>query len=299
MNKLRQRLSETRPLILDGGLGTMLIARGLARGAAPEQWNLDQPDQLIQVHRLYVEAGSEAVHANTFGANPIRLHTFGLEEQCERINERAVELARRSGAQFVLADIGPTGEFLPPVGKADPAKWRQAFLRQGRALAATDVDGLHIETMTDAREATVAYEAMREVAPELPLFVSLTFDRKKRGFFTAMGDRLGASLVKFAQAGADAVGANCSITSVDMRDLVTAALADLADHQLTTPLVVQANAGQPRISPDGVVYDQQPEAFAQDAAAMITGGARLVGGCCGTDPRFIAQLAQRLAESST
>jgi len=295
VTSLRQRLAAGAPVILDGGMGSMLLARGLAGGEAPERWNVDKPEQLEEVHRAYVDAGSEAIHTNTFGATPLRLAGFGLAERCRELNEAAVTIARRVGAPFVIGDVGPTGDYLPPVGKADPDAMRQTFLEQGRALASAGVDGLHIETMTDLREACIALEALAEAAPGVVLLASMTFDRKRRGFFTVMGDPLVATLRALADAGADAVGANCSITSGDMADLAAEAEAGLREAGVQIPLVAQANAGQPRMTAEGVTYDHDPEAFAADAARMVASGVRAVGGCCGTEPATVAALRRRLA----
>ena len=280
--------------MLDGGLGTMLIARGLGRGEPPERWIRERPEELLAVHRAYVEAGSDAVHTNTFGANPLRLRAFGLDAQGDELNQRAVGLARKASPTFVIGDVGPTGEYLPPVGKGDPEAWYAAFHAQGLALGRAGVDGLHVETMSDLREATVALRALRAAAPEVPIAVSLTFERKRRGFFTVMGNALDDALGELARAGADAVGANCSITSGDMRELAAAALAGLAGAGLAVPLIVQPNAGQPRMADDRLVYDQSPAEFATDVGAIAELGVGAVGGCCGTDPRFIAALCQRL-----
>jgi methionine synthase I (cobalamin-dependent) len=278
-----------RPLLLDGGLGSSLIARGLPQGAPPEAWVLERPDEVAAVHRAYVEAGSDAVHTCSFGGHPLRLERFGLAPRCEEIAARAVELARASGARFVIGDLGPTGEYLPPVGQGDLGVWRAGFERLGGALAGAGVDALHVETLSDRREALVALEALRSVAPGLPVLVSLTFERKQRGFFTVMGDPLGSALAALAAAGADAVGANCTLASADFAELAREARSAVA-----APLVLQPNAGQPEIAAGATRYAQDPEAFAADMAGVAALGVEVVGGCCGTDPRFIAALAERL-----
>lgn len=292
MSAFLERLRGGPCLLLDGGLGSELIARGLPPGAPPDRWTLERPAEVAAVHRAYVAAGSDAIHANTFGANAARLARFGLADQVVALHEGAVRLARAAGARFVLADVGPTGEYLPPVGHADPGQWRAHFTQQGRILAGSGVDALHIETMTDLREALLALECLRAAAPALPVLVSLTFERKKRGFFTIMGDPLAASLQRLERAGAAAVGANCSIVSGDMRDLAREALGATG-----LPLVLQPNAGQPVGTALGVRYAQAPEEFAHDLASLLPEpriGA--LGGCCGTDPRFIAALRARMDE---
>jgi methionine synthase I (cobalamin-dependent) len=294
VNAFAERLRRRETTLLDGGLGSLLIARGLPPGAAPESWVISRPDDVRRAHGDYVSAGSDAVHAATFGASPIRLARFSLADRCEEINSEAVRLARESGARFVLADVGPTGEHLPPVGTGDPRAWREAFVRQGRALAAATPDALHLETMTDLREALVALEALKESAPSLPVMVSLTFDRKKRGFFTIMGDPLARTLRTLADAGADAVGANCTLASPDMRPL-----AEEARAAVDLPLVIQPNAGSPEMRDGSVVYSQVPEAFAEEMTIVASLGVELVGGCCGTDPRFIRALRSRLGSKGT
>ncbi|MEW6366880.1 MAG: homocysteine S-methyltransferase family protein [Acidobacteriota bacterium] len=292
MSAFLDRLRSGPPLVLDGGFGSMLIARGLPRGTPPDRWNLDRPGDVAAVHRAYVEAGSDAVHTNTFGANRIRLERFGLADRCLEINEAAVRIAREARPSFVIGDVGPTGEYLPPVGHADPAAWPECFEAQGQALSAAGVDAMHVETASDLREALAALAALRRAAPATPIMVSMTFERKKRGFFTIMGNSLIDSLRTLAEAGAAAVGANCSIASPDMR-----ALAEEAVRALNVPLVIQPNAGQPEVSGETVRYAQTPESFAGDVAAIAALGVRAVGGCCGTDPRFIAALRSRLNQA--
>lgn len=280
--ELAARLGE-RVLLLDGGMGSLLIAAGLEPGRAPEWWNLEHPDRVAAAHRAYVESGSDIVHTNTFGGNPLRLAAGGLAGRCREVNRRAAELARgaANGRALVAGDIGPTGHMLPPVGTATVAELTAAFAEQVEALVEGGVDLLSIETMSDLREARAALAAAR--ASSLPVLVSMTFETRRRGVFTIMGDPLVGSLSTLAAEGATAVGCNCSVTSAEMLAMVRAAAPVLA-----APLVAQPNAGQPRVTPDGVAYDASPDAFARDLLAMVAAGARAVGGCCGTTPAFIA-----------
>lgn len=275
-------LVEKRALLLDGGMGSLLIAAGLEPGRDPAWWNLERPERVEAAHRGYVEAGSDIVHTNTFGANPVKLRSAGLGGRCREVNARAVEIARRAsgGVALVAGDIGPSGLTLPPVGGASVDELHDAFVEQTEALAEAGADLLSIETMFDLREALAALAASR--ASGLAVLASLTFESRKRGFFTIMGDALVPSLAALADAGADAVGCNCSVTSSVMRLMVEEACGSVR-----APLVAQPNAGQPRVTAQGVVYDASVEEFARDAAAMVAAGARLVGGCCGTDPSFI------------
>ena len=291
MSEFLERVRRGPKLLLDGGLGTELIAHGLPPGTPPERWTLEHPERITAVHRAYVDAGSDAVHTNTFGANAARLARHGLSDSVEAINRSAPHLAREAGAHFVLGDIGPTGEHLPPVGRGDPGRWRRHFEEQGRFLAESGVDGFHVETMSDLREALVALESLRNVAPALPILVSLNFERKKRGFFTVMGDPPGPSFIRLREAGAAVVGANCTLKSRDMLDLSREALATTP-----VPLVLQPNAGMPEVTAGGIEYGQTPEEFAEDMSLLLA-EPRVValGGCCGTNPRFIAALRARMA----
>jgi 5-methyltetrahydrofolate--homocysteine methyltransferase len=187
----------------------------------------------------------------------------------------------------VAGDIGPTGLMLPPVGEATVEEMRQAFGEQAGALTAAGADLISIETMFDLREALAALSAAR--ATGLPVLASMTFERRKRGFFTIMGDPLASSLVALGEAGADAVGFNCSVTSQ-----VMVAMVEEARRTVTIPIVAQPNAGLPRVTLEGTVYDESPDAFASGLVAMVSAGARLVGGCCGTTPEFVARAREIL-----
>lgn len=280
--ELRALLGQ-RVLLLDGGMGSLLMAAGLERGRAPEWWNLEHPERVEAAHRAYVEAGSDLIHTNTFGASPPKLHAAGLGGRCREVNALAVTIARKAcgTSALVAGDMGPTGLLLAPVGQATAEEIADAFREQAASLTEAGADLISIETMYDLREALAALGAAR--ATGLPVLASMTFDSRKRGFFTIMGDPLPASLAALAAAGAEAVGCNCSVTSSVMVSMVSE-----AHRSVKTPIVAQPNAGQPRLKPEGTVYDASPEEFARDVVAMVEAGARLVGGCCGTTPAFIA-----------
>ncbi len=285
---LLERL-EDGVLLLDGGLGSLLIEMGLASGRASEAWTAEQPERIAQAHRAYVEAGSDIIHTNTFGATSAKLEAAGLGGRCRELNAAAVALARRAAGPetLVAGDVGPTGKLLPPMGDAGEDLFRDAFCEQTAVLAEAGVDLISIETMYDRREALAAVEAARETG--LPILASMTFEARRRGSFTIMGDRIGPSLGALAEAGAAVVGMNCSVVSGDMLAMVREAAA------LGVPVVAQPNAGLPRMTADGVVYDDaSPETFCRDLMAMADAGARVVGGCCGTDPRFIRRVRRAL-----
>jgi len=282
---LRERLAAGETLLLDGGLGALFIVQGLEPGKAPEWWVLEHPDRVKQAHAAYAEAGSDIVHTCTFGATAPKLEDAGLGGRCAEVNARAAALCREAcegTAALVAGDVGPTGRLFPPMGDATEQELEAAFDEQVRALAAAGVDLISIETMYDLREALAAVRAAARTG--LPVLASMTFDRKKRGFFTMVGDRVEASLPALVEAGATAVGFNCSLEAEQMLELVQVARAALPDGAY---LEAQPNAGQPRATADGVVYDADPEAFASFLERMADAGANILGGCCGTTPEFI------------
>ncbi len=283
----------TRPLLLDGGLGSLLIAQGLAAGQAPEAWVFEHPDRIVAAHRAYIDAGSDIIQAVTFGGSSPKLAAVGLEGRCRELNTAAVALARQACGPdtLVAGDVGPTGKFLPPMGTASEADFDAAFAEQCTALADAGADLISIETMVDLREALAAVRAA--AATGLPVLASMTFEARKRGFFTIMGDRLLPSLKAMAEAGATVVGFNCSVTSDQMVPMVAEAVAGQ-----DAPVVAQPNAGQPRMTAEGVVYDASAERFVADLMSMVETGAKVVGGCCGSDPEFISLARTALDEAA-
>lgn len=279
--ELRVRLAD-EVLLLDGAMGTMLIAAGLEAGRAPDCWNLERPQAVAGVHRAYLEAGSRAILTNTFGSSPPQLSAAGLTDRCAEINCRAVEIAKTAAGDraLVTGDIGPCGLLLPPVGEANEGAIAEAFTVQASALAAAGVDLLLVETMFDLREAVAAVKAA--CATGLATVASMTFVTRPRGTFTIMGNPLAESLQTLADLGAVAVGCNCSVASAEMVGMIRA----LGDR-VQVPFVAQPNAGRPRTTLDGAAYDASEESFAEDLVAMSELGARVVGGCCGTTPEFI------------
>jgi len=178
-------------VLLDGGMGSALITRGLDSGEGLERWNLERPDVVRDVHAAYLTAGSEVIQTNTFRGNAFALAAHGLAAEMERINRAGARIAREaveriSSERWVAGNIGPSGRFLPPVGDASPMELEDVFAAQAAALDSGGVDYLSIETMPHLEEALCALRgALR--ATDLPVTVCLTFDRKKRGFFTIMG----------------------------------------------------------------------------------------------------------------
>ncbi len=276
-------------LLFDGGMGSMLIAAGLGEGEAPDVWSITRSEVLIDIHKKYLGAGADVIQTNTFGGTSIKLKAScrGEAPDASALNRRAAEIARQaidefgSAGRFLAGDIGPTGEFFPPMGTLIVEAARTAFREQAAALEKGGVDLFLIETMYDIKEAVEAIRAVKEVSDK-PIVCELTMDRKKKGYFTIVGNSPAEAAETLVAEGAAVIGANCSITSGEMLDLVgeMRALTDV-------PLLFQPNAGLPAFSDGKAVYGQKPEEFAADLVKMIESGANAVGGCCGTTPDFI------------
>ena len=280
-----ERIRQGR-LLFDGGMGSMLIARGLEPGTAPEGWNLSRPGDVREIHAAYFDAGAEVVTANTFGATPSRLGGYGFADT-GRVNNAAITLAREAARdgegdsrRFVALSVGPTGKMLPPVGAATVEEIEAEFDGQIGGVEEI-VDVVLGETFFDVREALAALAAARG-ALTAPVGIGLTFNKTPRGFFTVMGDAARDAVGKLETAGADFIAVNCSITSPEMVELA----ADLRSWT-RLPVLMQPNAGDPALVDGMPVYTQRPEAFASDAARIVAAGIEAVGGCCGTTPEFI------------
>jgi methionine synthase I (cobalamin-dependent) len=286
VNRLREWLAGG-PLITDGAWGTELQARGLAPGAAPDTWNLTYPERVEAVARAYVEAGSQVILTNTFRANAV-----AMEGDLEAINRAGVAISKRAaaGKALVFASIGPTGKMLL-AGEISHAQASAAFSAQAAALATAGADALLVETMSDIDEARLAVAAARSTG--LPVIVSFAFDSGKNKDRTMMGATPEAVATAMAEAGADAVGANCGV-GVEHAAVVCRRLRAACD----LPIWIKPNAGLPKMEGTAIRYETSAEFFASHYAALREAGASFVGGCCGTTPDFIRALVSARCVSS-
>jgi 5-methyltetrahydrofolate--homocysteine methyltransferase len=252
---------------------------------------LTHSEVIRDIHRKYLEAGADVIETNTFGANRLRLASFGYDNQVEELNARAVEIAKKVCPEdkFVAGDIGPCGGFLKPVGKVSIEELEESFLEQAKALAFGQVDFFSIETMYDLREAITAIKAIKKVSG-LPIFVSMTFDKKTKGYFTIMGNTISECASELKKAGADVIGANCTLESEEMIGLI-----EELRKNTDLPIIAQPNAGKPEFVQNKLTYPKDPKSFAEDMMKIIKAGANFVGGCCGTTPEFISEIHKRLS----
>jgi len=290
MKKLITSLLNERPVLLDGGMGSLLISAGLG-DEAPETWNLEKSDLLSQFHKEYFDAGADAVLAFSFGASRIKLSGKGLENQVIEVNRAAVKNARAvcPEEKYVGGDIGPTGKFLQPVGELTEEELTEVFEEQAGILNDEGVDFFIIETIYDKREALCALKAIKKVTTELPVFVSMTFNRGPKGFKTIMGDDIENTFKAFEDEGAAAVGANCTLGSKDFIPLVKE-----MKESTKLPVIAQANAGQPVMENGKPEYKQTPDDYAKDVSEIVKSGAQIIGGCCGTTPEFIRKIHETI-----
>ncbi|HSW28041.1 MAG TPA: homocysteine S-methyltransferase family protein [Longimicrobiales bacterium] len=291
MEPFLTRLRSGPTLVGDGATGTLLMERGLPPGRPPEEATLTHPEWVAEVARRYVEAGAEVAETNTFGASPLKLALAGIGEEVERVNRDAVRLAREGagGKAYVVASCGPCGRLLEPYGDAPPAAVHAGFLVQVGILATAGVDAVFIETMTDLEEAKLAVRAAREAAPALPVAAMMTFEKTPRGFYTIMGDSVADAAAALEEAGADAVGSNCGNGIGEMVEIAR----EFRRHS-ALPVVIQPNAGLPRLCDGHLIYDESPESMADRARELVAIGVALIGGCCGTTPDHIRALRSRI-----
>lgn len=294
MNRLAALLGDARPVLLDGGMGTLLQDSGLEDGAPGELWNLENPDAVRAAHTAYADAGARILTTNTFGGTRPRLDMHGLGARIDEVNRNAAQVARSvaDGRGILVAgDLGPTGELLAPLGAMSAEEAQALFAEQLRGLVDGGIDLVLVETLSDLGESDAALAAAREVAPDLPVVVTMSFDTNLR---TMMGVRPADAVAHLAAAGADAVGANCGRGPEEMEVIAAEMVAARPDGLL---LVAQSNAGLPQVVGDHFEYDATPGDLAAHAARLAELGIDLVGGCCGSTPAHISAIGATLASA--
>ncbi len=280
MPTLRDLIADGKVHVFDGAMGTMLYGRGVFVNVCFDELALRQPDLVRDIHREYVRAGAEIIETNTFGASPFKLAQYGLADDTERINTAAARIAKEAAGTTaaVAGAIGPLGVRLEPLGELALGDARIAFARQARGLIEGGVDGFILETFADLAEIRVAIEGVRQVS-DLPIVAQMTVGEDGRTGYGTAPETFGPALVA---AGADVVGVNCSVGPQTILEVVERLAA-----VIQVPISAQPNAGLPREVADRKIYMASPEYVAEYARRMVEGGARFVGGCCGTTPDHI------------
>ncbi len=276
-------------VLLDGGMGTLLQAAGLPVGELPERWNLSHADEVTAIHRAYFDAGSNVVNTNTFGANPLKFDA----DELDVIIGAAVANARRAASEstgtqekFVALDIGPTGKMLAPLGDFDFEDAVATFSAVVRLGVKHGVDLVTVETMNDAYETKAALLAVKENC-DLPVLVSCAYGADGK---LMTGASPAAMVALLEGMGADAIGVNCSLGPEALSPVVREYL-----RCASVPVLLKPNAGLPEMVDDRTVYNVSPADFAASVADLVAEGVRVVGGCCGTTPAYIAALCAEIA----
>ena len=288
MHPTLQQILTAGPLVTDGAWGTQLQERGLPVGECPDSWNLSHPDRVEEVARAYVEAGSQIILTNTFGANRFILARHGLADRVVEINRAGVGISRRAaaGRARVFASLGPSGVMLM-MGEVAEDQLQEAFARQAQAMADAGADGIVVETMSDPAEARLAVAAAAQTG--LPVVACMTFDSGVNKDRTMMGTTPEQAAEPLLAAGADCVGSNCGQGIAGFVEICRRLRA-----VSNRPVWIKANAGLPEIRDGKTVYAQTPEQFAEYVPQLIEAGACFLGGCCGTTPDFIRAVRSKL-----
>jgi len=296
MNKLFQMLEKNVFLLADGATGTNLFDMGLTSGMAPEIWNFDLPENILALHSSFIDAGSDILVTNSFGASSRRLHLHNLEDKVHEINARAAELAIKAakGANrdiLIAGSVGPTGDLFSPLGELAYEQAVEVFVEQMKGLKDGGADIAWIETMSASEEIDAAIEAA--IIVDIPYAVTVSFD-------TAGRSMMGLAPADFATAMTQkspkpsAIGSNCGVGASDL----LFALLDLTQSADNIPVIAKANAGIPQVKGDAVVYSGSPDLMEDYARLAIDTGARIIGGCCGNSPEHVARMRKALDNHS-
>jgi 5-methyltetrahydrofolate--homocysteine methyltransferase len=297
MKRLLQDAARERPLLCDGAMGTQLMFAGLEQGNCGEAWNLTHPERVLAIQRRYVEAGADCIITNTFGGSRIMLNRHGQADGVAPINKAGVEIARQAFGDregYVLGDIGPFGGLLEPYGDFIEAQVRSAFEEQAAALVEAGADAIIIETQTSLEELLIGIESAQKAGAPC-IIGSMAYDVTLDGstFRTMMGIEPERAADFMEEHGAHIVALNCG-TGMDMVRARTA--VERYKSATSLPVMVQPNAGKPRLVNMKVVYDETPEQMACDMTPLLESGANVVGSCCGSTPEHTRAFRKVLNE---
>ena len=286
MHPLIQSLIKSGPVVTDGSWGTQMQQRGLQRGECPDSWNLSHPDQVQDVARQYVDAGSQIILTNTFGGSRLSLDKYKLGDEAVAINAAGVEISKKAAADRVLvfASIGPSGKMLV-TRETTPQELQAAFEEQATAQARAGADGIIVETMIDIVEAGIAATAAKQTG--LPVIVGMVFDSGEDKDRTMMGNTPEEVVEELTKIGVDGIGANCG-QGIEAFLAICKRIRQATD----LPIWMKPNAGLPEMIDDKTVFRTTAREFIQYVPDLIQAGVDFIGGCCGTDQTFVQAIRQ-------
>jgi len=291
MKSVLKALEKNKVLISDGGWGTFLHSLGLEIGECPEIWNVTHRDKVLHIAKSYIEAGADMVLTNSFGAHPIRLKHYVLQDRAFELNEAAAAISREAAGDdhFVLGSIGPSSAILM-MQEIPEEEIFDGFRIQVEALSKGGADAVCIETMSEIAEACLAIRAAKEFT-NLEVVCTFTYQKTVHGYYRTM---MGVSPAEMAsavkEAGADIIGANCGVGFDQMLEV----LKEIREADKTTPVLVHANAGLPVVQNGKTIFPESPEMMKSKVKDLIKAGANIIGGCCGTTPEHIRGFVQEI-----
>lgn len=287
MKKILAEVRSGKVLVSDGAWGTFLQQKGLKPGECPEQWNVTRPGDVLDIARSYFDAGADMVETNSFGGSRFKLEKYGFGDKVYEFNKAAAAISRQAAGpdRYVLGSVGPTGKLLM-MEEVTEDELYEAFKEQSMALEAGGVNAIMVETMTDLDEARIAVKAAKENT-SCEVFCTMTFEKIiGGGFRTMMGISPSEMVESLVEAGADLIGTNCGNGMEDMIGMVK----EIRSVNTTIPVLVHANAGMPRLENGVTTFPETPEDMASRVKDIISAGANIVGGCCGTTPAHIGKV---------
>jgi 5-methyltetrahydrofolate--homocysteine methyltransferase len=291
MRSLLKEIENGKILISDGGWGTYLHSLGLEVGACPEIWNITHRNEVLSIPKSYIEAGADIVLTNTFGAHPIRLKHYGLQDRAFELNEAGASISREAAGEdhFVLGSIGPSGAIIM-MGEVPEEKVYDGFRIQVEALSKGGADAICIETMSEIAEACLAIRAAKEFT-DLEVVCTFTYQKTVHDYYrTMMGVSPAEMIAAVKEAGADIIGANCGIGFDQMVEIAK----EIREADPSTPVLVQANAGIPIVKNNKTIFPETPEMMRPKIKELIKAGANIIGGCCGTTPEHIRVIVKEI-----
>jgi len=285
MGVLLDLLAKKKILVSDGAWGTMLQAKGMTSQDCPEEWNVSHAAEVQSVARAYAEAGSDLILTDTFGGSVLKLKKMGYGDRVEEFNAAGARNSLVAKGVIVAGSVGPTGEFVEPLGEISAEEMEAVFSQQIGAMLKVGLKAICVETMSAVEEAAAAVLAAKKLDPTVDVITTFTFDRTANGFRTMMGVDPKRVVEVLGEAGVDIVGSNCGNGIEAMIEIA----AEFRKHT-DLPILIHANAGVPELIGGKTVFRQSPEDFAANVKELVAAGANIVGGCCGSTPAHIAAM---------